>query len=164
MAHRLEVDGTELRVYAPDQARFRWTAGTFFFYEKQRTFLGSVADQSNGFAGVEYNMPHVQSDSEAGYLDGTFDIRKFLRATGGFRFTREHKERTGLGAVYLPNTNGMPFRFGTEGFQFADTSRTIYDPWTRTCFRRDQVVRRARHPPTVAGRQLLCLHGTKRDV
>jgi iron complex outermembrane receptor protein len=118
----------ELRIYAPDQARFRWTAGTFFFYEKQRTFLGSVADQSNGFAGVEYNMPHVQSDSEAGYVDGTFDIRKFLRATGGFRFTREHKERTGLGAVYLPNTNGMPFRFGTEGFQFADTSRTIYDP------------------------------------
>jgi iron complex outermembrane receptor protein len=124
----------ELRVYAPDQARFRWTAGTFFFYEKQRTFLGSVADQSNGYAGVEYNMPHVQSDSEAGYLDGTFDIRKFLRATGGFRFTREHKERTGLGAVYLPNTNGMPFRFGTEGFQFADTSRTIYDPMNPMVF------------------------------
>ena len=118
----------ELRVYSPDQARFRWTAGAFLFYEKQRTFLGSVADQSNGFAGVEYNMPHMQSDSEAGYVDGTFDIRKFLRATAGFRFTREHKERTGLGAVYLPNTGGMPFRFGTEGFRFADTSRTIYDP------------------------------------
>jgi iron complex outermembrane receptor protein len=118
----------ELRIFSPNQARLKWTAGGFFFYEKQRTFLGSVADQSNGFAGVEYNMPHVQSDSEAGYLDGTFDIRKFLRATAGFRVTREHKERTGLGAVYLPNTGGQQFRFGTEGFQFADTNRTIYDP------------------------------------
>ena len=73
-------------------------------------------------------MPHVQSDSEAGYVDGTFDIRKYLRATAGVRYTREHKERTGLGAVYLPNTGGQPFRFGTEGFRFADTDRTIYDP------------------------------------
>ena len=118
----------ELRFFAPDQARFRWTAGAFLFYEKQRTFLGSAQDQGNGFAGVEFNMPHVQSDSEAGYVDGTFDIRKFLRATAGFRVTREHKERTGLGAVFLPNTDNTPFRFGTEGFRFADTDRTIYDP------------------------------------
>ena len=118
----------ELRIFSPNTARFRWTAGGFFFYEKQRTFLGSVTDQSNGYAGVEYNMPYVQSDSEAAYVDGTFDIRKFLRATAGFRFTREHKERTGLGAVYLPNTGGQPFRFGTEGFRFADTERTIYNP------------------------------------
>jgi iron complex outermembrane recepter protein len=73
-------------------------------------------------------MPHVRSNSQAGYVDGTFDIRKFLRATGGLRITREHKERTGLGAVFLPDTNGQTFRFGTEGFSFADAERTIYDP------------------------------------
>jgi iron complex outermembrane receptor protein len=124
----------ELRAYTPDTAKLKLTAGGFFFYEQQRTFLGSTNDQGNGYAGVEYNMPHVQSDSEAGYADGTYDITKKIRATGGLRFTREHKERTGLGAVYLPNTNGQPFRFGTEGFQFADTNRTIYDPTNPNVF------------------------------
>ncbi len=38
----------ELRIYAPDAARFKWSAGGFFFYEKQTAFLGSTNDQSNG--------------------------------------------------------------------------------------------------------------------
>jgi len=118
----------ELRVYAPDAARLRWNAGGFFFYEKQTGFLGSTNDQGNGYAGVEYNMPYVHSHSEAAYADATFDITKVLRATGGLRYTHEHKERHGLGAVFLPNTNGQTFRFGTEGFSWADQERTIYDP------------------------------------
>jgi iron complex outermembrane receptor protein len=118
----------ELRVFAPDTARLRWTAGGFFFFEKQTGFLASTNDQGNGYAGVEYNMPYVHSHSEAAYADATFDITKFLRATGGLRFTHEHKERHGLGAVFLPDTGGQTFRFGTEGFSWADAERTIYDP------------------------------------
>jgi iron complex outermembrane receptor protein len=118
----------ELRAYTPDTSWMKLTAGGFFFYEQQTGFLGSTNDQGNGYAGVEFNMPHVQSDSEAGYVDGTFDITKLIRATGGIRITREHKERTGIGAVFLPDTMGQTFRFGTEGFQFADSGRTIFDP------------------------------------
>jgi iron complex outermembrane receptor protein len=118
----------ELRIFAPDTARFKWTAGGFFFFEKQTAFLGNTNDQGNGYAGTEFNMPFVHSHSEAGYADATFDITRFLRATGGVRFTHENKERHGIGAVFLPDTGGQQFRFGTEGFQFADSGRTIYDP------------------------------------
>ncbi len=118
----------ELRIYAPDSARLRWTAGGFFFYEKQTGFLGSTADKSVGFAGVEFNMPDVRTNSEAGYLDAVYDVLENLRATGGIRVTREEKTRNGLAAIFLPDTGGMPFRFGTEGFRFAQDGRTIFDP------------------------------------
>jgi iron complex outermembrane receptor protein len=119
----------ELRLYSPDSARFRWTAGGFFITEKQEAFLGQTADQSNTFAGVEFNMPDVKDTSQAGYADGTFDITKFFRATAGVRYTHETKHRTGLGAVWLfggVNPMGDNFRFGTEGFQFAAENRTLY--------------------------------------
>jgi iron complex outermembrane receptor protein len=118
----------ELRIYAPDSSRLRWTAGTFFFYEKQSSFLGSPNDQGNGFAGVEFNMPDVRTNSEAGYLDAVLDLTKSLRATGGLRYTREEKTRNGLAAVFLPDTGGQTFRFGTEGFDFAKGGRTLFDP------------------------------------
>jgi iron complex outermembrane receptor protein len=119
----------ELRLYALDTARFRWTAGGFFFREKQTAFLGQTADQSNAFAGVEFNMPDVKGQSEAGYVDGTFDITNLLRATAGFRYTHETKSRTGIGNVYgfdIPAAMGNNFRFGTEGFRFAE-NRPSYD-------------------------------------
>ena len=119
----------ELRFFAPDTARFRWTAGGFFFREKQTGFLGSVQDQSNAFAGVEFNMPHVLGQSEAGYVDATFDISKIWRAFGGFRLTHESKERTGgIGNVYGLSVpiGGGNFRLGTEGFRFIE-GRSSYN-------------------------------------
>ena len=115
----------ELRLYSPDSARFRWTAGGFFFRERQTAFLGTTADKSDGFAGVEFNMPDVKGQSEAGFLDGTFDFMKWLRGTAGVRFTNETKSRTGIGNVYGFDTGGMPFRFGTEGFRFNESGRSV---------------------------------------
>jgi iron complex outermembrane recepter protein len=118
----------ELRLFAPDTQRVRWTAGGFFFNEAQTSFLGSTADQSSGFAGVEYNMPVVDGRSYAGFLDATADIIKSLRATGGVRITNETKSRDGIGHVYsFSGTGDQPFRFGTEGFRFAGRGRTDYD-------------------------------------
>jgi len=119
----------ELRAYAPDTERLRWTAGAFFFRESQTAFLGQTQDQSNQFSGVEFNMPDIKGQSGAGYADATFDvIEKFLRATAGFRYTHETKSRTGIGNVYafdVPAGTGN-FRFGTEGFRFAE-NRPTYD-------------------------------------
>lgn len=115
----------ELRLYAPDTARFRWTIGGFAFRERQTAFLGTTADKSDAFAGVEFNMPDVKGGSEAGYFDGTLDILPFLRATGGIRYTRENKSRTGIGNVYGFDTMGMPFRFGTEGFRYLENRPTF---------------------------------------
>jgi len=123
----------EARLYSPDTARFRWTAGGFFFYESQTDFLASPNDKGGGpgeynFGGIEFNMPDVKSNSPAVYADGTFDFTSKLRGTLGGRFTKEHKHRTGFGAVYLFDTGGQPFRFGTEGFNFQQEGRTIYNP------------------------------------
>ena len=117
----------ELRLYAPDSERVRWTLGGFFFDENQKTFLGSTADQSTGFAGVEYNMPKVDGRSFAGFLDATADILSSLRATAGVRVTNESKSRKGIGHVYsFSGTGDQPFRFGTEGFRFAGRGRSDY--------------------------------------
>jgi iron complex outermembrane recepter protein len=116
----------ELRVYAPDKASLRWTVGGFLFDEAQTAFLGTTADKSNGFAGVEYNMPDVDGNSYAGYADATYDLLQTLRITGGARLTRESKSRDGIGYVYGFSGIQDPFRFGTEGFQFKERDRTDY--------------------------------------
>jgi iron complex outermembrane receptor protein len=116
----------ELRVYAPDKASFRWTVGGFLFNEAQTAFLGSTADKSTGFAGVEYNMPDVDANSYAGYADATYDLLKRLRVTGGARVTSESKSRDGIGYVYSFSGIDEPFRFGTEGFKWKIRDRSDY--------------------------------------
>jgi iron complex outermembrane receptor protein len=118
----------ELRAFASDAARFRWTAGAFLFNEHQTGFLGSVQDQSNAFGGTEFNMPYVRGQSEAGYLDATFDIKPIWRVLGGFRFTHETKSRYGgIGNIYgFTYNNPGNFRSGTEGFRFTE-NRSSYN-------------------------------------
>jgi iron complex outermembrane receptor protein len=107
----------ELRLFAPETSRFRWTVGAFAFHEDQDTFLGSNSDPANGFAGTEFPMPDTKGTSIAGYADGTFDVVKEFRVVGGIRVTHEKKGRhNGLFAIYGGFPNGG--RFGTEGFQF----------------------------------------------
>jgi iron complex outermembrane recepter protein len=122
----------ELRVFAPDNARLRWTVGGFFFNEAQTVFLGSTADDSNGYAGQEYNHPKMNSRSYAGYADATYDILEFLRATAGVRYTTETKARDGIGYQYRFQgfAPGTMFRFGTEGFRFKERDRTDYQAGT----------------------------------
>jgi iron complex outermembrane receptor protein len=116
----------ELRISAPDTARFRWTVGGFFFNEDQNTFFAQTADRTNGFLGVEFTMPNMDTRSYAGYADATFDILETLRATGGIRVTNEKKHRDGVGYVYA--VNGLPgeVRFGTEGFKWAGRDRSDF--------------------------------------
>src|SRR3569623_1811638 len=118
-----------LRAYTPDSWRFRGTAGVFVFHEKQQVTLYQVADNTYGYAGGEYNEPNIKGDSQAAYLDGTYDFLKWLRGTAGLRVTHETKERVdgfGTGFSVSNVTATGPFRFGTEGFQPALGNRTIY--------------------------------------
>ena len=128
----------ELRAFAPDTARFRWTVGAFFFDESQDAFLGQTSDPHAGYGGGEFNMPGVNGGSFAGYADGTFDITESFRVLGGVRITREHKDRkNGLWALWnnLPSSSagstdpegGDGFgRYGTEGFQYKGFDRPTY--------------------------------------
>lgn len=118
----------EARLFSPDKQRFRWTAGGFYFNEKQHTFLGSVNDQTTGYAGGEFNMDNMKDSAWAGYADATFDILKEFRLTGGIRYTHEQKSRTGIGNNYNIENNGSNtvYRVGTEGFDWARFDRTNY--------------------------------------
>lgn len=130
----------ELRLYAPDSARVRWTVGGFLIDEQQQVLLYNIADKSGGYLGGEYNMPDVPTRSYAGFADASFDIIEALRGTAGIRVTSEKRERHGVGNQYSLNMAGYTgdpvgdFRFGTEGFAPADRGRTNYsaagDPTT----------------------------------
>jgi iron complex outermembrane receptor protein len=126
----------ELRAYAPDSERLRWSLGAFYFYEDQSAFLGQINDPVTGSAGGEFNHPHTIGWSMAGYADATFDIASDFRVLGGARITRDHKDRkngfwgqwTGLPPANQPGlaANATGGRFGTEGFLYKGLDRPNY--------------------------------------
>lgn len=116
----------ELRLYAPNSSRVRWTAGGFLFDEKQKAFLGATADRSGGYSGNEFNMPSVKDHSYAGYVDAIVDILKNWRGTAGARISTEAKSRDGIGYSYAFSGLDPSTRFGTEGFRFAGFGRKDY--------------------------------------
>jgi iron complex outermembrane receptor protein len=130
----------ELRAFAPDTARFRWTVGGFIFDETQDAFLGQTSDPHAGYGGGEFNMPGVKGSSFAGFADGTFDITESFRVLGGVRVTKEHKDRkNGLWALWnnlpprsagsdptQPMENDGFGRYGTEGFKYKAFDRPTY--------------------------------------
>ncbi len=118
----------ELRAYAPDTARLRWTVGGFLLYEDQQVVLSQVNDHVGGYGGAEFNMPNVSGDSQAVYADATFDISEPFRVLGGIRLTHETKARKdglALGLGGFPG-QGDATRLGTEGYRPAFFDRDIY--------------------------------------
>lgn len=126
----------EIRLFAPDDSRFRWSAGFFHFMEEQYVFLGTVEDKQWGWMGQEFNMPDVPSSSIAGYVDATFDITDTFRALAGFRYTNETKERHGIGGGFNFSCSSpacspaQEARYGTEGFRFKQDGRKDYTEGT----------------------------------
>lgn len=124
-----ESDSTvqELRFFAPDTERVRWSFGGNYFYEDQYALLYSSTDKSWWLASVEYNMPNIKSYAAGAFADATFDITKVLRGTLGVRYTWEMKSRKGG----VGNVNGISglseaFRFGTEGFSPSGIDRPSF--------------------------------------
>jgi iron complex outermembrane recepter protein len=116
----------ELRAYAPDTARLRWTVGGFLLFEDQQVVLAQVNDHANGYGGAEFNMPDVNGDSEAAYADATFDVTDAFRVLGGLRLTHETKGRHNGLALGLGGFPGPDIRYGTEGYRPAFFDRDIY--------------------------------------
>jgi iron complex outermembrane receptor protein len=119
----------ELRAYAPDTSRLRWTAGGFLLFEDQQVVLAQVNDHVEGYGGAEFNMPDVNGDSQAVYADATFDVVETFRVLGGIRVTHETKSRKNglaLGLNGFPGQPGGTTRLGTEGYRPAFFDRDIY--------------------------------------
>jgi iron complex outermembrane recepter protein len=135
----------ELRVFAPDTAAFRWSAGLFQTLEKQYVLLYSTVDNNWGWSGQEYNHPDIENGAVAGFADATLDLMPNLRVLGGLRLTHDYKHRNGIGygfgfgcqgptnsdgtpnTEYNPECSWGPERFGTEGFQAAGEGRSDYE-------------------------------------
>ncbi|MEO1334495.1 MAG: TonB-dependent receptor plug domain-containing protein, partial [Myxococcota bacterium] len=130
----------EVRIYANEDQRFRWTAGAFFFQETGFSFFNTTADRGSVFAGVEFAFPDVRRENFAFYGDATFDITTELRVTAGIRYTNESLERSGFGASHLflfptettgddPDTFNFSCcqsqRFGSDQFRFAGRNREV---------------------------------------
>jgi iron complex outermembrane recepter protein len=119
----------EVRAFAPDTERLRWTVGAFFFDETQDTNFAQAGDQSQGFGGSEFPMPKTEGGSIAGYADATFDVAQPFRLLGGVRVTHETKSRKGgLWSLYTgwPGGGDERVRFGTEGFRFNGVNRSQF--------------------------------------
>lgn len=122
----------ELVLSSPDSARFRWTAGGFYFHENQKVGLFSLADKGVFYSGTEFTMPDVRGNSWAAFADGVFDVSDTLRLKAGLRYTDESKYRYGIGGnwtIGLGAVDGCCFsvRLGTPGFLPALTRRPNFD-------------------------------------
>lgn len=130
----------ELRLVSNDLSRWYYTAGLFYFQERQQTFLASAGDRGGFFQGAEFNQPNTDTDSLSAYADVTYELSSKTRLTAGLRYTSDEKTRQGVNARYafalggFDVATGNPFgccmgaRIGTEGFEFAGFDRTIYNP------------------------------------
>jgi iron complex outermembrane receptor protein len=123
----------EVRLFSDDQARFRWTAGGFYFHEEQQVGFFSLADRGVFYSGTEFTMPDVDGKSTAVFADGTFDVSDAFRVKGGVRYTKESKSRYGIGGNWTIGLGSEGFgccfnvRLGTEGFRPALTDRPNFD-------------------------------------
>ncbi|HVZ34677.1 MAG TPA: TonB-dependent receptor [Polyangiaceae bacterium] len=116
----------ELRAFAPDTARLRWTGGLFMLRENQQVVLYQTNDPANGYGGAEFNMPNVYGNSMAGYADATFDMTPRFRVIGGVRLTTETKGRKDGIAIQGNNFPGDGGHFGTPGFAPAYHDRPTF--------------------------------------
>ncbi len=133
----------ELRLFAPDTARARWTAGMFFFKEDQETGFFSASDRGFCcFSGVEFSIPSTDTRSLAGYADVTYDVTPSFRVKAGLRHTDEEKSRFGIGGNFAIAAGGttpdddfaccFSSRFGTEGFEPRFLDRSSFDASDRS--------------------------------
>src|SRR5262249_14101185 len=86
----------ELRLASPDQGRFRWQTGLYYFN----------ADFSVTTTGVGFPPPATvahSNDSWAAFAQASYDVTEQLRLTGGLRYTEDTKHFHVISApLYVP--------------------------------------------------------------
>lgn len=124
----------EVRFVSDEGDKFNWTAGGFYFHEKQQVGYFSLADKGYCcYSGTEFTMPDVDGESWAVFGDGTFNVTDRFRLKGGLRYTDESKSRYGIGGNWALTLGGADFaccfatRLGTEGFVPALLDRPNFD-------------------------------------
>jgi iron complex outermembrane receptor protein len=119
----------ELRFTSPaDSGAVTWAVGLYHFKEDQAVFLGIPQDYNTNLPYLEFNQGSTIGESKSGYLDLTWAATDRLRITGGARYSKETKERTGFNFIAGLDTNGVAVRTGTPGFRMTGLDRTLTNP------------------------------------
>lgn len=111
---------------------FKWTAGTYFFYQnvpnKQGTHFGKDA-QYVGSPDSNYtiiNTTKAKSTGIAVYAQGTYAITNMFDVTAGIRYDYQHTKESVLGE-YQPDASPVPV-FQTQPDTSATASYSAFSP------------------------------------
>lgn len=124
--NNVKVLTQEFKFTSPAASRspFKWTAGTYFFYQntpnKQGTHFGKDAAYV-GSQDTDYTIISTSKAKTLGvavYAQGTYAINKMLDVTAGLRYDYQHTKQSVLGE-YQPDASPTPV-FETQ----PDTSGT----------------------------------------
>jgi len=82
----------EFRLSSAGSGPFQWVTGLFYFQEETKTvpvvYVPVVPLE------LQWDLT-AKSNSAAAFAQGTYTVMPGLRAVGGVRYTRDHKERAG---------------------------------------------------------------------
>lgn len=102
----------ELRLTSDTSGRLVWTAGLYYFKEKND--LVSAGIQNPGTANAQpllEFMYHVDTQSKAGYAQGSYGITDTQKITAGVRYSKDEVSRAGTFALPIfgipPGPNGI---------------------------------------------------------
>ncbi|MBA2935753.1 TonB-dependent receptor [Sphingomonas sp. CGMCC 1.13654] len=125
-SERSRATSIEARLTSTGHSPLQWIIGGYFYNEKIGFDL--FADQGVAFARTE---PLLHTRSYAAFGQLSYAILPHLRATGGLRYTDEHKTQAGRNGGPLP---ALPAGYNGSPAAYYNAACQPYDPSTATCY------------------------------
>lgn len=104
-----ETINQELRLSSDPFADFTWQVGLYYFKESSTVNAATEYNPATTLAekGVEFDYPHIKSESKAVFAQVNYAISDQLKLTAGARYTKDTKERDGTFFIH-PLLTGAP--------------------------------------------------------
>ena len=87
-----QQDSHELRLASQGSGPLSWVVGAYYFHEK--TYTAPILDFVNQGFTLSYDL-NASAKSYAGFGQATYEVTPGVRVTGGLRYTKDSKDRTG---------------------------------------------------------------------
>lgn len=97
----------EFQLASSDSGPLKWTAGLYYFKQTGHFSPPSTAT-INGGATIQTINANIDTESVAGYLQGTYAVAPRLNLTVGARYTYERRTADGVQVVTLSGVNLPP--------------------------------------------------------
>ncbi|AOR80827.1 TonB-dependent receptor, plug [Sphingomonas sp. LH128] len=103
-----QQDSHELRLASQGSGPLSWVVGAYYFHEK--TYTAPELDFVNQGFTLSYDL-NASAKSYAGFGQATYEVVPGVRVTGGVRWTKDSKDRTGTQYFTL---NGLGLTFPSD--------------------------------------------------